>query len=78
MSKKALCSGGAIRSFEIEIMNDSEHLEGLFRKATAGMMKLGEMAIAALDCRGGALILGAEVLSPAHPILALGVFERLG
>jgi hypothetical protein len=50
-------------------MEDGQNRQGLRRKAPRDVMPLGEIAIAALHGRGGALIVGTHLSSPLHPWL---------
>ncbi len=78
MTEKPLSSGGPIRSFKIEIMNHGKRLQGFIRKATTGMVELGKIAIAPLNCGRSALIFGAEFLTPVDPSLQFGSFQLQG
>ena len=69
MTKEPLGGGRAIRALEVKIMEDGQHRQGLGRQSPRDAMALGEIAIAALYGRGGALIVGTHPSTPLHPLL---------
>ncbi len=48
MVNESLSRRRTVRALEVKILEDSEHRQSLGRKASGGMMPLGEIAIAAL------------------------------
>jgi hypothetical protein len=69
MAKEALSGGRSIRALKVKIMEDGQNLQGLGRQSPRDVMPLGEIAIAALHGRGGALIVGSHPSSPLYPRL---------
>jgi len=67
MAKESLSGGYTIQALEVKIVEDSQHRQGLGRKASGDVMSLGEIAIAALHGGGGALIVGTHPAPPLHP-----------
>jgi hypothetical protein len=78
MAKEALSGRGSIRALEVKIVEDSQHRQGLGRKAPGSVMPLGELAIAPLYRRGRALIVGTHPSSPLHPAPSLLLLEGQG
>ncbi len=48
MAKESLSRRRTVRALKVKIVEDSEHCQGLRRKAPGDMMALSEVAIAAL------------------------------
>ena len=69
MAKEPLSRRRPIRALKVKIMEDCQHSQSLGGQSPRDVMPLGEITIAALHGRGGALIVGTHPSSPFYPRL---------